>query len=130
MLKQVLAIVVIGTAALTSVAACASDWGTGASGYASPTTVQYVHNGPPIRYISPRYYPAYRWAPAPYRWAPPHQYWYPRYGYNRYDYNRHDYNPGYYNNGRNDWHGADQRRDWDRDDHRGDDDDRNDWHGR
>ncbi len=124
MLKQALAIAVIGTAALTSVAACASDWGTGASRYAPPPTVRYVHNGPPMRYIAPRYYPAYRWAPAPYRWAPPHRHWHPAYGYNRYG-----YKPGHHNNGRNDWNGNGQRGDWDRD-HRGDHDDRNDWRGR
>lgn len=124
MFKQALAIAVIGTAALTSVAASASDWGAGASRYAPPPTVRYVHNGPPVRYITPRYYPAYRWAPAPYRWAP-HRHWYPAYGHHRYG-----YNPGYRYNGRNDWDGRGSDRDWDRNDHRGDDDHRSDRRGR
>ena len=65
MLKRVLAIAVIGAAALTSVGACASDYGPGAWGsgyrYAAPPVARYA---PPVRYVAPRYYPAYRWAPA------------------------------------------------------------------
>ena len=117
MFKRVLAIAVIGAAALTSVGACASDRGPGYR-YTPPAPVRYVHVVPPVRYVAPRYHPAYRWAPPLYRWAPTRGYY--RYGYHpRY---------GYWNgHGPNRWTGRDDHRD-DRYD-RGDDH-RNDWRGR
>lgn len=117
MLKRVLAIAVIGAAALTSVGACASDYRPGAWGpgywYAPPPVARYA---PPARYVAPRYYPLYRWAPA-YRWAPSYAY---RYG----DHPNYRY-----------WNGHGPSHWSDRDDHRDDrhddrDDDHHDWNGR
>ena len=120
MFKRVLAIAVIGAAALTSVGACASDYGTSASwstlrpgyGYAPPV-VRYAY---PPRYVAPRYSPAYRWAPPAYRWAPPAYY---RYGYRP--------NYRHYWDGHR-WPDRDDR--YDHDDHHDRDDDHGDWSGR
>jgi hypothetical protein len=120
MLKRVLAIAVIGAAALTSVGACASDYGTSASwstsrpgyGYAPPV-VRYAY---PPRYAAPRYAPAYRWAPPAYRWAPPAYY---RYGYHP--------NYRHYWDGHR-WSDRNDRRDNDHDDRHRDDD--HNWRGR
>ena len=81
MFKRVLAIAVIGAAALTSVAACASDYrgpGAGTTGTDTRRRPMRAVRVPAVRYMAPRYYPAYRWAPAPYRWAPPYAYYRPR----------------------------------------------------
>lgn len=113
MFKKVLAIAIIGAAALTSVGASASDYrGPGARDngyrYAPPPVVRYTY---PPRYVAPRY--AYRWAPA-HRWAPPYAYYQPGY---------HGYPRSWSGHGRNGWSDRDGRRD----DHR--DDRHNDHHG-
>lgn len=119
MFKRVLAIAIIGAAALTSVGACASDYrgpGTWDNGYryAPPPAARYVY---PPRYVAPRYYPAYRWAPA-YRWTPPYAYYRP---------GHHGYPQDWNGHGPKGWSDRDDDR---RDDHRDDrhDDDHGNWH--
>src|SRR4051812_43059919 len=104
MFRKALAILVIGAASATSVAAHASDWRDGTVRY---TTVRHAD--------APRYYPPHRWVAPAYRWAPaPRSYWHPAYGYRGYA-----YHPGYrmgWRDGRS--HDGWRGNNWRNDDHR------------
>jgi len=113
MLKHALAVLVIGAASATSVAANA-DW-NGAARYAPPPHVVAPHYCPPNRWAAPT---AYHWAPAPYyapyryapyRYAPPYGYsnhgWRKVWRQDRFDHGpNHGWNGPDHGNDRGDWH--------------------------